>query len=110
MAIEALISAASAAIKFPFFQAFKLLVITPLNFIPTKIFEVHGIGATGPGNRPDLRELKSNVVGRRRLHAGCALIAHLRGVIIDAYHGSNTQKFRGVYTEDFQDIQRKWTY
>jgi len=82
-----------------------------LNFIPTNLREIHGLKGYGADNRPDLREFHTVVRGERRLHLGCALIAHLRGVIIKRQQGvSPGENIRGVYTEDFQAIREKWTY
>ncbi len=97
-------------IKFPFFQIFKLLIITPLNFFPSKVWEVHGIRGNNEHNRPDLRANHTLIKGNRRLKFGCALIAYLKGSIIKAHINSNGTWCWGIYEEDYKKIIEKWTY
>lgn len=101
----------ASAIKFPFFQIFKLCIITPLNFFPSCVYEVHGLGGTSKDGkeRPAVRANHTHIKGNRRLHIGCALIAYLKGCIFKAYLSQNQYCF-GIYEEDYKDIISKWTY
>ncbi|HTP53321.1 MAG TPA: hypothetical protein VMK42_21705 [Anaeromyxobacteraceae bacterium] len=89
------------------------LLLAPLNLFPSRVYEVHGYG--GPFQSEQPRDLYYCVRGRQRLPLGCALIAWQRGAIFDAPLGGpgadgKEPSCRGVYTDAFQAIVRKWTF
>lgn len=94
-------------LELPFKFLFKI-VITILNLIPTRIYEIHGLKGNTKNQRPDLRELFIQVKGKRKLHLGHALIAYLNGQIIKAELNTEGQSQRGVWTEDYEQIISKW--
>jgi len=111
MDISQLLSAIGTAVKFPVFIVFKSLIAI-LNLIPTRIYELHGARGNSGTNRPDLRELGSAIRGKKRLGVGSAIIAWQRGVVFTASQNPDPKvpKVCGVWTEDFEAIQKKWTF
>jgi hypothetical protein len=109
--VSAVLSALVAIFKTPIVGLIKLVIILPLNLIPTPTFEVYAIGDKGPKNRPDLRELHTMIKGRRRLHLGSFLIAWTSGFVMTKVPLSTDRKLTcwGIYAEDYDAIQRKWT-
>jgi len=95
-------------LKLPFFVAFKLIVAV-LNLIPVKVYEAQSVHTRADKDRPDLREIHTHIKGKRRLHLGSLLIAHQRGAVFRA-NAAPEHSFWGIYTEDYEDIQKKWTF
>ena len=96
-------------VKFPFFFVGKLIVGL-LNLVPTPVFEVFGIRGFNASNRPDLRSTYIQVKGRRRLNLGSALVAYQRGALFKADINTEGTKCWAVFAEDYEDIQKKWTF
>lgn len=96
-------------VKLPFTVIFKT-IITILNLIPLGVYEIHGIRGNSDSNRPDLRELHIQIKGKRRVHLGSFFIAWARGAVFIAHLNTNGTTCYGVYTEDYQDIQKKWVW
>ena len=96
-------------LKLPFVVLFKT-TITFLNFIPLPIYEIHGRRGMSDSNRPDIREVHTKIQGQRRAHLGSFLIAWSGGVVFTAHLNSSGTTCWGIYTEDYQDIQKKWVW
>ncbi len=112
MDASAVSSTLGAIFKGPIAGLIKLLIILPLNLIPTRVFEVYAIGDKGPKYRPDLREIHTMIKGRRRLHLGSFLIAWTSGFVMTRVPISSDGKLTcwGIYSEDYDAIQRRWTF
>jgi hypothetical protein len=94
-------------IKLPFVGLLKVVLFI-FNLIPVNVYEVHGkenhdSGFTGRGKR----ELHSKVRGSNKLHFGSAMIAYTRGAIF-TFQENSGQKYKGVWSDTYQDIQNKW--
>ena len=96
-------------VKLPFVAIFKT-IITILNLIPLPVYEIHGRRGMSDTNRPDIREVHTKIQGQRRAHLGSFLIAWSRGAVFTAHLNSDGVTCWGVYTEDYQDIQKKWVW
>lgn len=94
-------------LKFPLLAVVKTIVFL-LNLIPLPIYEVHGLKGTSDSNRPDLREFHIKMKGHRKAHLGTAIIAHTRGAIFRADINTHGKRCWGIYSEDYQDIQKRW--
>jgi hypothetical protein len=105
--MEHLSSLIISIVKLPFIALVKT-VVTGLNLIPMNAYEFHGMGGYSATNRPDLREQKSVALGDR-VHLGTYLIAYARGAVREKYTG-NQQKWKGVWTETYREIQSKWVW
>jgi hypothetical protein len=92
------------------FHTLGKILLAPLNFFPTNIYETHGINNRTQAGRPDLRALAGSLVkDRRRLPFGAALIAYQRGCVF-YYHRDDNYCWKAIYTEDYQDIVKKWCF
>jgi hypothetical protein len=103
------LESATNALKSLSLLLFKL-VIAVLNLFRSPVYDTIGADGYGPGNRPDLRACLASIRGTQRLGIGCALIAWQRGAVFKATGVSKGHVWWGVYTEDFEAIQSKWTF
>jgi hypothetical protein len=88
--------------QFPF-----KVIVAVLNIVPVRVYELHG--PKGVSDRPEFRELPSTIASSRKLHLGSVIVAWQRGDIVKrpVLGGGFV---RGVYRENFEAIQNKWTF
>lgn len=96
-------------IKLPIVTAVKIMLFI-LNIIPLKVYEVHGARGTNQSCRPDLRAIYVLIKGKRKLHLGSFIIAWCRGMIFKAPLNTKGAYCWGIMSEDYIDIQNKWTF
>ena len=107
--MDVLFTHLESLLKLPFIAIFKTL-ITLLNIIPLPIYEVFGARGNSADNRPDLRALHSKIRSKKRAHLGTVIIAWTRGAIFKAPLNSSGASCWGIYSEDYNDIQKKYVW
>lgn len=105
--VEQLFGHITSLLKLPIVALAKT-IFTLLNIIPLKAYEFQGVRGFSATNRPDLRENGFVTLGDR-VHLGTFLIAYTRGAVKRKETG-NGQKWIGVWTETYRDIQSKWIW